>query len=447
MTAKRGEVLNQRTEGMTSTTQSLMAEMRDVLRLAKEISEPGEDEERNRTLRKLLDQRFSGINQRFSGINRALASLPETENELVESNPANLRDSHSNEQTRSLDRRLFAEAFRTTPIGVAVESLEGQPIFVNPALCSMLGFSEQEMKRKHCVEFSPPEDAAKDWALFQQLLSGSIERYQIEKRYFRRDRSVLWGRLSVSLVNDRSSPMVLALVEDITEKRTQQEAVSDLSRKLIIAQEQERARIARELHDDITQRLALLAIEIDQITENCDQKRSTLRNLAQDIARKTREIASDIQALSHELDSSKLGYLGLATAAKSWCRDFGGRTGIEIRFESTALPKSIEPEISLCVFRVLQEALQNASKHSGTKQVHVQLREKSGEIQLSVRDSGIGFEMGAVTQGRGLGLTSMRERVRMVGGTIVIDSMPLAGTAIIVRVPLTTARPSGEVAV
>jgi len=130
------------------------------------------------------------------------------------------------EETASIpkpDAQLFRDVFQASPIGIAVETLEGQPLFVNPALCSMLGFSEQEMCGKHCVDFSPPEDAEKDWALFQQLREGSIDHYQLEKRYFRRDGSLVWGRLSISLLNSLPSPFVVAMVEDITEKKRAEE--------------------------------------------------------------------------------------------------------------------------------------------------------------------------------------------------------------------------------
>src|SRR5215470_11624981 len=127
-------------------------------------------------------------------------------------------------RTRPLDTQLFRHIFNTSPIGIAVENLDGQPLFVNPAFCSFLGFSEEELCNKHCVDFSPPEDAEKDWALFQQLRAGSIDRYQLEKRYFRRDGSVVWGRLSLSLLKSRPSPLVIAMVEDITDKRAADEA-------------------------------------------------------------------------------------------------------------------------------------------------------------------------------------------------------------------------------
>src|SRR5246500_5171856 len=127
-------------------------------------------------------------------------------------------------QTRKPGTQLFRDVFNASPIGIAVENLEGQPLFVNPALCSFLGFNEEELRTKHCVDFSPPEDAEKDWALFQQLRAGSIDHYQLEKRYFRRDGSLVWGSLSTSLLKSSASPLVLAMVEDITDKKKAEEA-------------------------------------------------------------------------------------------------------------------------------------------------------------------------------------------------------------------------------
>src|SRR5436305_2577462 len=100
---------------------------------------------------------------------------------------------YSERQAAGADYELFYDAFNASPIGIAVEDAEGRPLYVNPALCSMLGFSEEEMRKKRCVEFSPPEDAQRDWALFQQLRTGSIDHYSLEKRFFRRDGSLIWG--------------------------------------------------------------------------------------------------------------------------------------------------------------------------------------------------------------------------------------------------------------
>ncbi|HKR83363.1 MAG TPA: PAS domain S-box protein, partial [Terriglobales bacterium] len=132
---------------------------------------------------------------------------------------------------------IFHDAFTASPIGIVIENLDGQPLFVNPAFCSMLGFTEEELRNKHCVDFSPPEDAAKDWTLFQQLRAGSIDHYQIDKRYSRRDGSLVWGRLSISLLNGQPSPIVLAMVEDITEKKKAEDALRHSEERLRLAQQ------------------------------------------------------------------------------------------------------------------------------------------------------------------------------------------------------------------
>jgi len=180
-----------------------------------------------------------------------------------------------------------------------------------------------------------------------------------------------------------------------------------------------------------------LAIEIEQVEGLRPETPTGVRDWAHGLSKRAKEISADVQLLSHELHSSRLEYLGIVGGMKSWCNEFGERQGIEIEF-SPDVQSSVSPEISLCLFRVLQEALHNAAKHSGVKRVDVQLREESGEIQLTVNDSGKGFDVAAATQDEGLGVTSMRERVRLVGGTIVIDSKPLGGTTIHVRVPLGT---------
>jgi PAS domain S-box-containing protein len=131
--------------------------------------------------------------------------------------------SESSREAPGPDTQLFGDVFGACPIGIAVKNLDGQPLFVNPAFCSILGFSEEELRGKHCVDFSPAEDADKDWALFQQLRAGSIDHYQLEKRYFKRDGSLVWGLLTVSLLR-HTPPLVVAMVEEITEKKTAEEA-------------------------------------------------------------------------------------------------------------------------------------------------------------------------------------------------------------------------------
>ena len=196
-------------------------------------------------------------------------------------------------------------------------------------------------------------------------------------------------------------------------------------------QEQERARIGRELHDDINQRLAMLAIELEQLEDHPSEVHSRVQELRQ----QTTELSNDVQALSHELHSSKLEYMGVVAGIKSWCKEFTKRQKIEIEF-TCDVSSTLPSDIGLCLFRVLQEATHNALKYSEVKRVQVQLREDSCGIHLIIRDSGKGFDVESALQGKGLGLTSMRERVRLVNGTISIESKPMAGTTIHVRVPM-----------
>jgi PAS domain S-box-containing protein len=224
---------------------------------------------------------------------------------------------------------------------------------------------------------------------------------------------------------------ILIFAEDITHRKQMEEALSVMSRKLIAAQEQERARIGRELHDDINQRLAMLAVELEQLQQNPSEVHTRL----QEVRQQATELSNDVQALSHELHSSKLEYLGVVAGIKSWCNEFTERQKIEIEFTSD-VSSTLPSDIGLCLFRVLQEATHNAVKYSGVKRVQVQLLEDSGEIHLMIVDSGKGFDVEAASRGKGLGLTSMRERVRLVNGTITIESMPMGGTTIHVRVPL-----------
>jgi PAS domain S-box-containing protein len=702
--------------------------------------------------------------------------------------------------------QLFRDVFDASPVGIAIENLDGQPLLVNRALCSMLGFNEDELCGKHCVQFSPPEDAEKDWVLFQQLRAGSIDHYQLEKRYFRRDGSLLWGQLSLSLLNIHPSPLVIAIVQDITEKKraeearfrhsaivessedaiasvaldgvitswnpgaerlfgyTEREAVgksvtflvppelldeentilgtlkagarinqletvrvtktgkrinvslsispiknstgetvgfsgisrditarkqadeklreyeravegseemivvvdrdyrylianrkflemrkmtkeqvigrrakevldegvfeavvkekldqcfrgevvryelkysypdvgernvlvsyfpiegtngidrvacillditdrkmaeaslreseerfrvvadtapvmiwmsgtdkqptyfnqawldftgrtldvaqssglaavthpddfeqcrkiyleafdsrrpfkkecrlrrhdgeyrwvldtgvprfladgsfvgyigscidvtdhklaeqalSNVNRQLIEAHEQERTRVARELHDDINQRIALLGVQLDTARQRLPASAVQSKDRIKEALECVTNLGNDIQALSHRLHSSKLDLLGLEAASAGWCRELSSRQKVEIEFHSENVPENLSKEISFCLFRVLQEALQNASKHSGSRHLDVLLAGKGGsEIELTVHDSGIGFELEEAMKGCGLGLANMQERLRLVDGTLSIQSKPHRGTTIHAHVPV-----------
>jgi PAS domain S-box-containing protein len=594
-------------------------------------------------------------------------------------------------------KQLFHYVFEQASLGIAVEDFEGNLLLANPALCSMLGYREDELCGMNCSQFANPEDSQDDRALFQQLQAGVIDKYSLEKRYPRKHGGQLWGRVNVSLLRngDGESPLVFAFVEDITERKRSEEALREseerfrlaaqaakmyayewdvptdkvvrseeyvnvlsyqekeltrqqilatihpddralfigsvdqltpqnstsqisyrvlqpdgpvvwleksargffdeqgkllrmigmvaniterkraeqaqresedklrllldstaeaiygidleyrctfcnlsclralgyeridevlgknmhdlmhhtradgtlfpaeecrvhqvirtgkgdhgeqevlwrtngtgfpaeywsypqlrgeevvgavvafvditerklaevalasVSRRLIEAQEQERGRIARELHDDIGQRLSLLAIKLAQLQQSPPNS-SELPGRIGELQKQTSELAADIQSLSHELHSSRLQYLGMAAAIRGFCREFGEQQKVEIDCKIHDLPVPLSPDISLCFFRLLQEALHNSTKHSGVRYFEVELWGTPDEIHLTVSDSGAGFDIDAAKASRGLGLISMEERLKLLNGTLSIESQLQRGTTIHARVPFSS---------
>jgi PAS domain S-box-containing protein len=245
---------------------------------------------------------------------------------------------------------------------------------------------------------------------------------------------------------DRSFLGYIGVAIDVTERKLAQEALSSVSRKLVAVQEEERKRIARELHDDINQRLAMLSVELEQFKENLPDSPDALSQQLTEIRERLTEVSSGVQSISHQLHSPQLEYLGLVAAMKSFCKEFSVRQAVEIDFKSDDIPRTLPPDISLCLFRVLQEALHNAAQHSKVRHFEVRLNYSANHIQLTVCDRGIGFDAEVVRKKGGLGLVSMCERVRLVNGMISVVSKPMAGTIIRVCVPLGTEHASQRAA-
>jgi signal transduction histidine kinase len=221
---------------------------------------------------------------------------------------------------------------------------------------------------------------------------------------------------------------------DTTEQKLAQEALEKVSGQLIEAQEKERSRIARDLHDDICQRLALLSMEI--AAANCDSKGSSFAKL-EGIRRHCSEIAADVQSLSHQLHSSALEYLGLTSAVRGFCKEIEKQHGVSIAFSDSHVPKPLPKDVSLCLFRVTQEGIHNAVKYSGSRQYLVNLTGTENNIQLVVQDRGAGFDFEQAKKQRGLGLVSMQERVNLVHGNLSIESTRGMETTIVAVVPFT----------
>jgi PAS domain S-box-containing protein len=334
----------------------------------------------------------------------------------------------------------FVKAFRGSPVALIITSAKDHRYLdVSESFEQWTGWSRDEVIGRTPFEIGIWVNPAERWEFVRQLAEGAI--HNLEVRYRRKDGMEMVGLGWGQLIEIGNEQCVISVVADITERKRAEEALSGMTRKLVEAQEQERSRIGRELHDDVAQRLAMLAIALGQLKDKSNLP-VEVRNGMQELEQMTSDIAKGIHVLSHKLHSSNMELLGLVSGMRGWCEEYGKQHKLEIGFKSADVPP-LRQEISLCLYRVLQEALHNAAKHSGVKRIEVQLAVKSGEIHLIVCDSGKGFDIEAARQKRGLGLTSMQERVRLVGGTIVIESKPLAGTVVRVCVPFRAERGAG----
>ncbi|MGB2668609.1 MAG: PAS domain S-box protein [Candidatus Acidiferrum sp.] len=225
---------------------------------------------------------------------------------------------------------------------------------------------------------------------------------------------------------------------DITERKIAREALQALTGRLIHTQEEERARIARELHDDFSQRLALLGIGLAQLWKKLPLDSVTERESVLEMLNGTKEFSTDLHTLSHELHSSRLEHVGLMSALNGLCKDVSEKQKIEVKFTGCELRFKLSQDAALCLFRVAQEALANVVKHSGAKAAEVELETDRSAVTLCIRDSGKGFNPVARKSNAGIGLIGMSERLRLVGGQLVVRSQPNCGTEIVAEVPRTT---------
>jgi len=280
-------------------------------------------------------------------------------------------------------------------------------------------------------------DAERAIAGIQTVIHGTASRFDYEYQAH----SPTERRWFLMSVTPTHAPKGGALIfhKSTTELRRAQLVLHSFSRRLIEAQERERSRVARELHDDIVQRLAMLTLGLEQLRQHSLPSIAAVRSRLAELCNMASDISGDVQALSHQLHSPKLEHLGVVAAMRSCCGEMAGEQHVDIDYSSSDVPAGVHPDISLCLFRVLQEALRNGFQHGGATRFTVRLAAASGELRLSIRDYGKGFDVEAGQSSRGLGLTSMRERCLAAKGTMSIRSKPGWGTEIIARVPLNAA--------
>jgi PAS domain S-box-containing protein len=344
-------------------------------------------------------------------------------------------------RNREADLRLreseqrFRLMANTTPSLVWMSDREGTVTYMNDRRINFTGRDLATGYEDAWSAFVHPDDLQSVQATNKHALEHQRQ-FSKEYRLRRRDGAYRW-MLDIAaprLNEDGSFAGFVGSAVDITDQKLAQEALEKIGGKLIEAQEEERSRIARELHDDICQRLALLSMELEQANRGSNGSSGSQK--IEEIRRHCAQIAGDVQALSHKLHSSKLEYLGLAAAIKSFCREFSQQHEVNVQFADEDVPSFLPHDVSLSLFRVTQEALQNAMKHSGARQFSVILWGSANEIRLEVNDRGVGFDVERAKLDRGLGLVSMQERVHLVHGTFTIESTENGGTKIMVRVPL-----------
>ena len=324
----------------------------------------------------------------------------------------------------------------TTPSLVWMCDARGRITYLNGRRIAFTGTDSDTDYGNNWVTYVHPDDVEHMLGTLYEALKIK-QAFSQEYRLRRNDGVYRWmfDVASPRVNGDGSFGGFIGSAIDTTDQKLAQQALEKVSGQLIAAQEAERSRIARELHDDICQRLALLSMELELANRGSNGS-SVQRNPKIDkIRQHCGEIAGAVQALSHKLHSSKLDYLGIVAAVGSFCREFSEQHEVSIKFSNQNVPGFVPADISLSLFRVTQEALQNALKYSGVSEFSVSLRGAAGEIQLEISDGGAGFDVEQAKRQKGLGLVSMQERVHLVHGIFTIESKVDSGTRIFIRVP------------
>src|SRR5215471_13835561 len=312
-------------------------------------------------------------------------------------------------------KERFRSVFDYSAVGMALVGYDGRWIQVNKALCEMLGYTEQELLALNFQLLTHPDDLDADLSYAQKVFTGQLRFYHMEKRYIHKQGNVVWVALTASAVPDASGKVRygIAQVQDITARkdaeeklRRDQEELHSLAGRLITVQEEERKRIARDLHDDVSQRLALLCVDLDVLRQGMEHSTEEARELER-IRRETEQLVNDIRLLSHNAHHPQLA-LGLEHGIASFCHDISRQHGVIVKSVSEGHLKQIPEVLCFTLFRVLQEAMSNVAKHSGADQVTVKISVTGDRAVLRVTDQGRGF---VLPNHGGLGLISMRERL------------------------------------
>ena len=347
-----------------------------------------------------------------------------------------------------IERTLAEEALReseerfrlianTAPVMIWMSGAEQEIAYLNQTWLDYTGRPLDAVLGHRHAEVLHPDEAKRCLDVYEKAFD-ERRPFQMEHRLRRHDGVYRWvvtagmPRYNV----DGSFVGYIGTAVDITERKLGEEALSTVSQKLIEAHEEESTRIARELHDDVNQRLAVVIMRLGCLKQGPLASSAGIRQEIGAVSQEIADLVADIQVLSHRLHPGRLELLGLEAAAAGFCEEFSNRHGVTIDLHFENIPKALPPEVSLCLYRVLQESLQNVVKHGLSRHAHVSLNGQVDTIDLTVKDSGAGFDPHEAMRGPGLGLTSMKERLKVIGGRLSIHSERGHGTMIQAVAPL-----------
>jgi PAS domain S-box-containing protein len=346
---------------------------------------------------------------------------------------------HAEEALRRSEGRMAAGA-DLAGLGFYEVDFRRAEMFSDERLLGLLGFDAKEPLGLTVLKrwMQGLHSADREFVLERrdQLHDGRIERLSIEYRYLHPTRGELWFHHLAGVStrdSNRRAISTYGVLRDISERKRAESERRELGRRLIRANEDARSQLARELHDDLTQRLAVLAIEVG-VAEQASAD-PTQTHVLTSVRESLAKLSEDVHALAYQLHPSVLDELGLAEAVRAECERVGRNLIVEFKADPTTLPAALERDVATCLFRVAQGALSNVTRHSQATTAYVSLEAQDGGVLLVVRDDGIGFDPDAVGTGQSLGLLSMRERVRLVNGTVDIESSPGHGTVVVAWAP------------
>lgn len=329
----------------------------------------------------------------------------------------------------------FRKLIDECPVPIWMHSPDKELVYVNRAALDFAGLPLDAFLGHRWVNHVSAEDLEKDWALYSEAFAAR-QPFTIEYRHWHSSGHYRWllAHGGPRYLPDGSFAGYIGVSIDIHDRKEAEAARHAMAGRLLRAQEEERSRIARELHDDIAQRLTLLTIKLQQLEQTAEEP-AAAKQVA-DARKIAKQLSLDVAHLSHNLHSSYLENLGLGEATRSQCTECASLHHLAIDCRVEGLPDSINKDVSLALFRVVQEALRNIVKHSHSTEVEVRLSADKKDLRLVIIDNGIGFETSVAHNTQGLGLMSMSERLRLLGGDLQVTSKPSQGTRLEARVPL-----------